>query len=193
MAAIAANEKYKIEIHETYRKQTLRNRCVIYGANGALPLAIPVSKPNGSHTQTKDIRISYHCGWQRIHWNSITSAYNSSPYFLFYKDHFEPFYFKKYSFLIDFNTELLLVLLGLTGIKSTLDYTSSFESFPLSCKDLRNEFAGKHSSSAVPQHAYYQVFSDKHGFIGGLSIIDLLFNEGKKTVRYLPGIHLPDS
>ena len=32
---------------------------------------------------------------------------------------------------------------------------------------------------------YTQVFNDKHGFINNLSILDLLFNEGRYALDYL--------
>ena len=33
--------------------------------------------------------------------------------------------------------------------------------------------------------SYIQVFSEKHGFISNLSILDLLFNEGTNAITYL--------
>ena len=35
------------------------------------------------------------------------------------------------------------------------------------------------------QTPYYQIFSDKHGFIPNLSILDLLFHEGNHALDYL--------
>lgn len=32
---------------------------------------------------------------------------------------------------------------------------------------------------------YYQVFAHKHGFVSGLSIVDLLFNMGPEAVYWL--------
>jgi len=52
-------------------------------------LSIPVLKVNGNHTLTKDIRIATSIPWQRVHWRSIETAYNNSPFFLYYKDEFE--------------------------------------------------------------------------------------------------------
>jgi hypothetical protein len=36
-----------------------------------------------------------------------------------------------------------------------------------------------------PSFEYTQVFDDKHGFVNNLSVLDLLFNEGKFTLDYL--------
>ena len=35
---------------------------------------------------------------------------------------------------------------------------------------------------------YFQVFAQKHGFQSGLSIMDLLFNEGPDSILYLKSI-----
>ena len=39
---------------------------------------------------------------------------------------------------------------------------------------------------------YIQVFSNKHGYIANLSILDLLFNEGPNTLLYLQQHQLHD-
>jgi len=69
--------KYKkvfIELHENFPKQTYRNRCKIYAANGELSLSIPVKKKDVK-VKTKDILIDYDTNWRKLHWKSIESAY----------------------------------------------------------------------------------------------------------------------
>ena len=189
MTEIIHAEDVLIEVHETFPKQTFRNRCEIYGANGILPLSIPVHKPQGSHTKTIDIQISYGIPWQHIHWISIQSAYNSSPYFLYYRDYFEPFYFKKFKFLVDFNSELLETILRLTGKKAIFPFTEDYLKEPEEMLDLRNAFNKREVKRHGIKLSYYQVFSDKTGFVPNLSIIDLLFNEGKQSLNYLQAIY----
>ncbi len=120
-----------IEVNETYRKQTFRNHCSIYGPNGKQILSIPVVKVNGNHTTTKDIRISDHQPWQKIHWRSIETAYNNSPFFLFYQDVFAPFYEKKFGFLVDWNLELLMVILKIMKFNVQIRLTPSYEKYPV--------------------------------------------------------------
>ena len=43
------------EVCDHYRRQTLRNRCLIDSPQGPLALSIPIVKPSG-HAATKDIR-----------------------------------------------------------------------------------------------------------------------------------------
>ena len=90
--SILQSQSAIIDIHEHYIKQTCRNRCYIYSANGSLPLVIPVIKPGGNHTPVKDIKICHLQRWQLNHWRAIESAYQSSPYFLFFKDELKLFY-----------------------------------------------------------------------------------------------------
>jgi hypothetical protein len=72
-----------IEKHANYNRQTYRNRYLLAGANGILTLSIPVIKSHSSFMPDKDVKIAYHTPWQKIHWRSIISAYNSSPFFEF--------------------------------------------------------------------------------------------------------------
>ena len=82
-------------MHEHFVKQSIRNRCEIYGANGKLRLTIPKERKGSSKTIIKEIKISYKEDWQKLHWNAIKSAYNSSPFFEYYQDELEPFFKKK--------------------------------------------------------------------------------------------------
>jgi hypothetical protein len=168
------SERITIEAFETYKKQTCRNHCDIYGPNGKQRLSIPVIKVNGNHTLTKDVRISYTQAWQKVHWRSIETAYNNSPFFLFYRDHLEPFFFKKFDFLLDFNTKLLEVLFNIFRIEKQIDLTDHYEKPPVIPFNL-----------IFP--SYIQVFSEKSGFQPNLSAIDLLFNLGPEAGEYLQG------
>ncbi len=177
-------DSIQIEKYENYIKQTYRNRCYIYGANGKQALSIPVNKPFGDKTLIKDIRISYLQRWQSIHWRSIEAAYNSSPYFLYYKDELFRFYDEKIELLLEFNSELIKTLMRLIGLSKDMCVTSSFKDTPLQMTDLRNIVSPKVVDiKDFPQ--YTQVFSNKFGFLSNLSIIDLLFNEGPSTLDYL--------
>jgi hypothetical protein len=49
--------------------------------------------------------------------------------------------------------------------------------------DYRNLINGKKDTSQFEN--YIQVFGEKHGFINNLSILDLLFNEGRYALDYL--------
>lgn len=184
-AILVAADEVWIEQHETYPKQTFRNRCEIYSANGKLPLSIPVEKINGNHTMTRDIRISDHQNWQAAHWRAIRSAYANSPFFLYYQDEILPFYQKKFTGLLEFNLEILQKIMELTGTGKRLKLTQKFEKHPEGILDFRREITPKKGFTFFQLDSYYQTFEEKHGFIPGLSVIDLLFNLGEESLDYI--------
>lgn len=180
-----------IEQYDHYMKQTYRNRCTIVGANGPIPLSIPVEHASGAKIATKDIRIAQHGNWQHMHWNTIVSAYNSTPFFEYYQDDFYPFFHKRYDFLFDFNEQLRTTILDLLGIsETTILYTDTYKTtFTDNELDMRDAIHPKkdwrESDPYFHSEEYYQVFDQKFGFIPNMSIIDLLFNMGNESLIVL--------
>lgn len=173
-----------IEAFENYQKQSYRNRCRISGPNGINVLCVPVDKQGMTKVCIKDLKISYHEPWPKIHWRTITTAYNNSPFFLFYRDELEPFYHKRYDFLLDFNYELLLLVLRWLRCERQVRYSTSFESVGALPSDYRYLLHPKKETS-LSCKSYHQVFFDTFGFIPGLSIIDLIFNEGPGSFDFI--------
>ena len=75
-----------LETQENFLKQTYRNRCIIATANGPLALSIPVVKPDTLKCIIKDMKISDHGNWRKLHWNALVSAYRMSPFFEYYEE-----------------------------------------------------------------------------------------------------------
>ncbi len=178
-----------IEQYENFPKQTWRNRYEILGANGQVPLVIPVVKGRGGKVKIRDLQISYDTDWQRNHWRTIFSAYNSSPFFEYYMDDIRPFLEKPWKFLFDFNLATTQTLCDLLELDNIFQLTSDFETVPEDMINLREAITPK-SHKAAPDEQfkpepYTQVFSDRFGFTPNLSILDLLFNEGPNSVNIL--------
>lgn len=169
-----------IDTHEHFLKQTYRNRCTILTANGPLNLTIPVHKKQ--HMPVVDIRIDNSFRWQKQHWDAIVSAYNSSPYFLYFRHHFEKLYHTQYTYLKDFNTDILLICLMLLQVENKLNFSSAYLESP--ANDLREMIHPKKQIDFVWK-AYPQVFSEKFNFYPNLSILDILMMQGKEAVDYL--------
>lgn len=189
-ASILEAKTITVEQQENYVKQTYRNRCHILSANGLLSLCIPVNKVNGNHTFTKDIRISNLSNWQINHWRAIESAYNNSPFFLYYRDELEKIFTQTYELLIDYNTDLLKFILKKLHISTEINFTDDFIPVNNSENDLRYRFHAKLNQHQEKFPHYYQVFEEKYGFISNLSIIDLLFNEGPESKYYLERLNI---
>jgi len=177
-----------IEQFEHFSKQTFRNRCTISGGNGLISLVAPVVKGRGPKIWMKDVELSYDMNWQRNQWQTIISAYNSSPYFEYYQDELQPFFEKKYQFLLDFNLHIHQTICELLEIKNTPILTTDFEKVPQGTLNFRDVISPKNKT--LPDHAfqpksYTQVFTEKFGFLPNLSILDLLFNEGPNSETIL--------
>lgn len=175
-----------IDRHERYQKQSYRNRTTIVSGNGKMDLSIPTVHDFRMGV-IDTVRIDYSTDWQRVHWRTIVSAYNSSPYFLYYKDFLEPFYREKTEFLFDFDMKLIETLLKVLKIKQEITFSNDF--VPYSENDLRVVIQPKNARKShypfLLKDEYYQVFADKFGFQPNVSILDLLFNTGPQTVGYL--------
>ena len=182
--AINSGGDVLIEQYDNYCKQTYRNRCRIATSAGIQTLTIPVVKSTSPKQLMKDVRISDHGEWRHQHWNALESAYMNSPFFMYYQDDFRPFYEKKYEFLIDFNTELTLLILKLAGIDKPVKLTESYGKNGQNLTDLRQMV---NPGTAEPQDCrpYWQVFKEKYGFLANLSAVDLLFNMGPEFPLYL--------
>ena len=195
-----------IEACENYQKQSYRNRCRLYAADGVQDLNIPVVHEGGTHKlPISEIRIDWSKAWLQQHERAIISAYRTSAYFEYYMDEFFAIYAEKPENLIDLNTSLLRFMLDKTGISAEIRFTSEFSRdgiiFPapgdnptkeIHCTDLREVIHPKRPNSILAdlglEKPYFQVFSQKHGFQSDLSAIDLLFNEGPDSIVYLKKI-----
>ncbi len=181
-AALFGAGEAVIDIHENYQKQSYRNRCNIAGANGMMPLSIPIEKPAAPKCPMKEIRIAQHGNWRHLHWNAIVSAYRSTPFFEYYEDELRPFYEKHIAFLVDFNIRLHQLISKWLQLPRPLLLSDNYieNKTDNNAVDFRETIHPKRPSHFVCK-PYYQVFAAKHGFIPNLSIIDLLFNMGNEA------------
>ena len=185
-----------IEQYDSYQKQTYRNRCVIATANGLQALTVPVEHnvqrlTNDSQQLTKDLRISDHNQWRRVHWNALQSAYSESPFFEYYADDIRPFFEQRYDYLIDFNEAIRQKMCELIDIHPKVDYTTEYLSTLNTQHSTQHDFREViHAKHPLPDadfqpRPYWQVFQHRYGFQSNLSILDLLFCMGPESIFYL--------
>jgi hypothetical protein len=168
-------------------KRSFRNRAHILGANGLLRLSIPLETGKHQHSAMKEVRISYNQPWQKIHWQSLTSAYRRSPYFEFYEDKIRHLYTEPTEFLLGYNKAFITAIAGILKTELVIEDAGSYKAtMEGEVKDLRSFIVpGKTLSGLNP---YTQVFSDRFPFESDLSVLDLLFNLGPESRDYLEDI-----
>ena len=183
--AMAQSEKIVFEMEDNFQKQTNRNRTYIYSPNGIQLLNIPVKHSKQIHQKTKDVKIETDFDWQKQHFKSLEAAYRSSPFFEFFEDDIRPIFEKKHTYLMDLNLETLAIVSKCLRMKleygTTTEYFHEVDSNVI--MDLRRLANGKKDHSQF--EPYTQVFEEKQGFLNNLSVLDVLFNEGKYALDYL--------
>ena len=198
-----------IEACEHYVKQSWRNRCRIYAADGAQNLNYPVCHEDFGKP-ISEVRIDWKTDWLTRHERAIISAYMTSPYFEYYKDELFSILDSREEMMLEFNTKILKFFLRKCGIPANISYTTQWAPpgetgdgtdicVNLSkttrlpdgsgIMDVRDEIHPKHPNRILHDLGldmpYWQVFSQKFGFIPNLSIMDLLFNEGPDSISLL--------
>lgn len=179
-----AENEVTFEQFENFPKQTYRNRANIFGANGKLSLIIPIHH-NGSRVY-KDIEISYREDWQKLHWKSIKTAYQSSPYFEFYEDKLRKIFDTQEKNLFEFNLKTIRIILDILKTEKAYSLSNEYIKIPQEI-NFREKFSAKNPSQ-YEMEEYYQTFSDRLGFLKDLSILDLICNKGPELMTYIKNI-----
>ena len=178
-----------IEACENFQKQSYRNRCRFYAADGVQTLSFPIVHEGGTHKiPISEIKVDYKTPWVLQHERAIVSAYGTSAYFEYYQDELFAILEAGHERLFDLNMALLNFFLIKTGIKVDIRMTEDYmKDTPY--EDLREVIHPKRPNTILQdlslEKPYFQVFSGKYGFQPDLSIMDLLFNEGPDSILYL--------
>ena len=210
MAAVMTG-RLLIEAHESYVKQSYRNRCRIYACDGVLSLTVPVSMPAGSREVSVAL-VDYSKPWLQQHKRAIVSAYRTSAFFEYYQDDLFAILDSRPPTLWELDMALMQFFIEKTGIPVELHETDDYVKPSGICSDagspwhmypeagiygcdLRERIHPKRPCGILSERGlekpYFQVFSGKYGFIPNLSIMDLLFNEGPDSILYLKRLDCP--
>ena len=165
-----------------YQKAHHPNRMWLYGANGLMSLSIPLLGGRNQKGIFKDVQIAEDRNWRRIHWRSIHDAYRKSPWFEELGWQVEAIYKRPEKFLLDWNLKTMQLAVKLLGFKMDILTQSDF------IPDQQQALSISSNPVIKPAEGfkvYQQVFMERHGFIGNLSILDLLFCCGATSKDYL--------
>ena len=188
-----------IEACENFQKQSYRNRCYFYGADGVQSLQVPILHEGGTHKQPiSEIKIDWSKPWLLQHKRAIISAYRTSAYFEYYQDELFAILDSQPEKLFDLNMAIIRFFIEKTGLAIDLRTTENYspdgliqtvDGSAIQCNDHRETIHPKRANNILEglnlKKPYFQVFAQKHGFQSDLSIMDLLFNEGPESICYL--------
>lgn len=191
-----------------YTKNDWRNRNKIKTSQGIQWLTIPVRQET-LEQKIKDTKISDK-KWNVKHWRTLSQNYSKSKCFKDYKDIFEELYLNSdEEYLSQINYKFITTINEILGIKTKLRYSSEFElidgqtekllnicnqceansylSGP-AAKDYFDEELAKKENIEVEWMNYsgYQGYNQLFPpFEHGVSIIDLIFNEGSNATKFM--------
>jgi len=188
-----------------FRKKGWQNRNRIRINDGTTLLSIPVH--THSYPKINEVTIDNEKNWSIRHKKSILYNYARAPYFGEIKDFIESIFEKKFQYLVDLNTEIIKFIMNELEIKSKIVFSSDLEISKKGsdrvldiCKavdadhyitgtfwaesNLRVEEFKKSNIDVEFQKFQHPIYKQIHGeFIPEMSIIDLLFNEGRKEAK----------
>lgn len=186
-ALIARNTRVVIDTGEHYERQSYRTRTSIIGPNGLQELNVSIVRRSGEKMPMRTVGLSYTEPWNRQHVHAIRTAYGQTPWFIHYIDEIEALLTQKYDRLVDLDLATMHLALKWLGITTPIEVREEHVEDISKMIDLRNSLHPKKplpSEIAAVRH-YAQVFADRHGFVGRLSILDLLMNTGPRAMAFL--------
>ncbi|MEJ8844502.1 WbqC family protein [Lacibacter sp. H375] len=172
--------------YENYFRALHLNRMKLMGANGPLPLSVPLEGGRDQKVKWKDVQINYAEPWQRIHWRGIHDNYRKAPWFEDYAPGLEQLFLRKEKYLLDLNLKSMDYCLQ--RLKLKVDILAYREEEVMDLTPQRPKKAEPIPAEIFP--VYQQVFSERHGFVPNLGILDLLFCEGPLATEYLRRIKI---
>lgn len=208
---VAKVDKFVLYNDVQYTKRDWRNRNQIKTQHGTTYLTVPVQSSRRG-TLIKDKKIHYGDeDWQYNHIANLRHQYGNAPYFNQYFPAIRDIIESDFEFLDDLDTALIKCLTAQLGMDNDKFLRSSKLSYPKSdnaqknliniCQTLGADklyngksgrsyideaFFKKHGIKVQFQHYNHPTYSQLHGdFISHLSIIDLIFNCGDRSLEIL--------
>ena len=167
------------------------HRYRVDGPNGVQTLTVPlVGSTNNMMTPLRDVLISEHGDWRRLHWGALYSAYGRSPYFDYVADDLQRVIYGSQRYLHEFNAQLHQVVVDFMDLPISTSYGVG-NSAAESVTDLRGRIAMKKPDTLpIANVPYYQMWKGADGFRPDLSILDLMMNMGREGIFTLMAMTL---
>jgi len=188
-----------------YTKRDWRNRNLIKTEQGLRWLTIPVEVKGRYFQKINETKIAEK-DWNIKHWNIIQQSYKNAKFFKEISEWLEPLYKNStQDYLTEVNLHFINGINDYLDIKTEIRYSSEFnlaeektQRLVNICKDLNiteyfsgpaakaymdiDRFTNENMQVRYWDYSKYPVYNQLHGsFEHGVSIIDLLMNEGKNS------------
>lgn len=191
-----------------YTKNDWRNRNKIKTSNGVQWITIPVIQ-NNLHQKINETTV-FDKKWNLKHWRTLQQNYAKAPYFKFYKDLFEDLYLNMHTeHLSAINFTFMKTICDILGIKTNITWSHDYEygdgkterlvrlakivggaeyiTGP-AAKGYLNEglFEAENIKVTWMDYSGYKEYHQLYPpFEHGVSVLDLLFNEGPEAPKFL--------
>lgn len=208
--SINSVDEYVIYDDMQYTRRDWRNRNRIKTAQGAQWLTIPVEVKGKYHQTIAETMVSEKDWWKK-HWRTIEVNYSRAQHFPEYRDVFEELYVRaaETSSLSEINERFITAICSILGIRTRITRSSDYRLVEGKTERLldvcRQAEANEYYSGPAAKDyldeklflaagvrvcyfnydgypGYRQLFGE---FEHGVSIIDLLFNEGSGAKRFM--------
>jgi len=190
-----------------FSKNSYQNRVKIKSSQGAIWLTVPVLHKFGQ--LTKEVKINNREQWREKHLKTLELNYKKASFFKPVFELLQEIYFKEeWELLVNFNIESIFSISKFLGIETEMIRASSLNVSGKSTDLLINiaeelnasiYLSGKGGANYQDEEKFrangielkysdftHPVYPQLWGeFIEGLSIIDLLFNCGEKSLEYI--------
>lgn len=191
-----------------YKKNEYQNRNKIRSKTGWFWLTVPVIIKNRFGQKINEVEINNLIDWKRKHVESIKQSYSKAKYFLEYKSFIDDLYSRDWNKLVDINVYTISSILKILGIEKQIYFESKLnittdktDRLIDICRKLNADtyLSGTGAKEYLEEDkfkennikliyqefehpVYPQVYND---FVPYMSIIDLIFNCGTKSLEVL--------
>ena len=195
----------------SFDKNGWRNRNLIKTPQGSQWLTVPVLTKGRDFPLIKDVLINNDENWRDKHLKSIRQNYSKAAYFKNYIGMFEEIYSKEWKYLIDIDMAFIFALKDILGIQTKIEYSTGLHNWgdkfqrlidiciKLGADEFLEGNAGKYYLDGegerrfaeshiklIYQNYHHPEYKQLYGaFIPYLSVIDLIFNNGKDSLNII--------
>ena len=181
---LAQKERATVCVHENFVKQSLRNRVALVNTQGPIDVSLPVHRRGAATRSVKDIVFTDAVSHGML-LKVLRTNCGRAPFFDHYfpdievwaEDHLNPG-----------SSWLEAALASTAWVCEMMGMSHPSVSTQFEQGDAWDDWRVKSRWKSVASERYSQVFEDRLGFVGGRSILDVLFHLGPEAAT-LPSRH----